>query len=200
MVGALREFAVFIDGIKVGSVKNGGEARFEVRPGGHAIYVKLDFYKSKPCAIDLGQGESTSLVSGANGGLFTSFGDYLYLRSEEGPVPIVAKTDSAPEAARQEQVAVHLDSEEERVPAATEEVHLPKGVKIRVKRSRMVEHTVEVDWTIGGEAGIEAGFKSIVSGSIRGEVSQKQGHTATESETVEYEVEIQQLVFRVVGQ
>jgi len=74
LVGALREFAVFIDGIKVGSVKNGGEARFEVRPGGHAIYVKLDFYKSKPCAIDLGQGESTSLVSGANGGFSLRLG------------------------------------------------------------------------------------------------------------------------------
>ena len=83
-----------------------------------------------------------------------------------------------------------MDSEEERVSAATEAVHVPKGVKIRVKRSRVVEHTVEVDWTVGGEASIEVGFKSIVSGSIRGEVSQKQGRTTTESETVEYEVEI----------
>jgi hypothetical protein len=121
---------------------------------------------------------------------FTSLEDYLYLRSEEGPAQIIATTESAPQAARQEQVAVYMESEEERVPAATVEVHVPKGVKIKVKRSRTVEHTVEVDWAVAGEARLEAGFKQIVSGSIRGELSQKQGRSATESETVEYEVEI----------
>jgi hypothetical protein len=191
----LREISVFIDGTKVGGVKNGGEARFDVPPGGHSIYVKLDFYKSKPFAIDLEQGESAALVCGMNGGLSglvsaITFANYLYLRSEQGAVPTVATPESATDPARGEQVAVHMDSEEERIPAATEAVHVPKGVKIRVKRSRVVEHTVEVDWTVGGEASLEVGFKSIVSGSIRGEVSQKQGRTTTESETVEYEVEI----------
>jgi hypothetical protein len=83
-----------------------------------------------------------------------------------------------------------MESEEERVPAVTEEVYVPKGVKIKVKRSRTVEHTVEVDWAVVGEARLEAGIKQIMSGSIRSEISQKQGLSATESETVEYEVEI----------
>jgi hypothetical protein len=196
LIYAVREFAVFIDEMKVGGVKNGGEARFEVRSGRHSIYIKVDFYKSKPCVIDLQPGESVSLVCGAKEGMsglvsaFTSLEDYLYLRSEEGPAQIIATTESAPQDARQEQVTVHMESEEEHVPAATEEVHVPRGVKIKVKRSRTVEHTVEVDWTVAGEVHLEAGFKHIVSGSIRGEISQKQGRSATESETVEYEVEI----------
>ncbi|HWQ70232.1 MAG TPA: hypothetical protein VN494_09855 [Patescibacteria group bacterium] len=193
---AARKFAVFIDEMKVGGVKDGGEARFEVKPGRHSICVKIDFYTSKPHVINLRPGESASLVCGAKEGMsglvsaFTSMEDYLYLRLEEDPAQVISATASVPETPLQKQLVVHIDSEEERLPAATEEVRVPKGVKIKVKRSRTVEHTVEIDWTATGEARFEAGFKQIVSGSLRGEISQKQGRAATESETVEYEIEI----------
>lgn len=193
---AVREFAVFIDERKVGGVKDGGVARCEVQPGSHSVYVTIDFYKSKPCVINLQPGESASLVCGAKEGMsglvsaFTSLEDYLYLRPEEGSVQVVGTTESAPQASRKKPLIVYMESEEERLPAATEEVRVPKGVRIKVKRSRTVEHTVEIDWTATGEVRFEAGFKQIVSGSLRGEISQKQGRTATESETVEYEIEI----------
>ncbi|HEV3201233.1 MAG TPA: hypothetical protein VGZ73_25200 [Bryobacteraceae bacterium] len=189
--GALRDFGVFVDGTRVGGVENGGEAIFKVSPGRHSIYVKIDFYQSKPCVVDLDPGESTSLVCGV-AGLVSALSQegYLYLRSEGESDHIDATKGSEPQADLPAEVTVRLESEEERVPAATEDIHLPKGVKIKVKRSRMVEHTVEVDWTVAGQAQVDAGFKQILSGSIRGEVSHKQGRTATESETVEYEVEL----------
>ena len=196
LVYAIREFAIFIDEMKVGSVKNGTEATFEVKPGRHSIYARVDLYKSRPCVVDLQPGASASLVCGAQEGIsgimsaFTSPKDYVYLRPEEGPAEVGAVTVPAPQAAWQEQVTVHLEDEGERIPAATEEGHVPKGVKIKVKRSRTVEHTVEVNWTITGEARLEAGFKQILSGSIRGEISRQQGQSAVESETVEYEVEL----------
>lgn len=79
---------------------------------------------------------------------------------------------------------------EEPVPAISEEVVVPKGVKIKVKRSRKVEHTVLFEWTRTGEARLEAGYMGIVSGSIRAKIFQEEGRVATESETVEYEVEL----------
>ena len=193
---ALRKITVFSDDMKAGNVENGGEARFEVKPGRHSIYLSIDFYKSKPCIVDLQPGESASLTCGAREGMsgllsaFTSLTDYLYIMPEDDTGQVITSTESSPRPDLQEGITVHMESEEERVPAATEEVHVPKGVKIKVKRSRKVEHTLEVDWTVAGEARLEAGFKQILSGSIRGEISQKQGQSVTESETVEYEVEI----------
>jgi hypothetical protein len=101
-----RQFAVFIDEMKVGEVKNGGEARFEIRPGRHSIYIKVDFYKCEPCVIDLQPGESASLVCGAKEGVsglvsaFTSLKDYLFLRPEEGSVQVIATTEYAHQSAR----------------------------------------------------------------------------------------------------
>ena len=88
---AARQFAVFIDESKVGGVRNGSEASFEVTPGRHSVYTKIDFYKSKPCVVDLEPGQRASLVCGAKEGMsgvvsaLTSLQDYLYLRPEDGP-------------------------------------------------------------------------------------------------------------------
>ena len=78
---SIRQFAVFIDETKVGGVYNGAEARFEVTPDRHSVYIKLDLWNSKPCVLDLQPGQSASLVCGLPRQLvaWISPGDYLSL-------------------------------------------------------------------------------------------------------------------------
>lgn len=182
--------------MKAGDIENGGEARFNVEPGRHSLYVKVDFYKSKPLTLDLQSGETVEMVCGLKEGLsgvmsaLTSRTEYLYLRPEEASAEDVPPAMPSPQTNLQDRVTVHLKETEERVPAATEEIHVPIGVTIKVKRSRTVEHTVEVEWQLTGEIRIEAGVKQILAGSIRGEISRKQGTSSKASETIEYEIEL----------
>ena len=85
---------------------------------------------------------------------------------------------------------VRWTPEKKRTPAATEIVNVPSGATVTVRRSRTVEHTIEVDWRASLEIGLEAGIKEIVSASIRSEVEKTQGHAYKQSETVEYEVQL----------
>lgn len=84
--------------------------------------------------------------------------------------------------------SVHLDAEVESIQSISEEVSVPSGVTIKVKRSRTIEHTVDIDWHTSHGIHIEAGFKPIISASIRGEIGQSQGRAYHESESLEYEV------------
>jgi hypothetical protein len=84
--------------------------------------------------------------------------------------------------------SIRLDAEVETAQTASEEVSVPPGVTIKVKRSRTIEHTVDIDWHISGGINIDSGFKPIISASIRGEIGQSQGRAYRETETLEYEV------------
>lgn len=90
----------------------------------------------------------------------------------------------------QSNITVHLQPETEKEEAATEEVSIPPGVIIKVKRSRTVEHTINVSWSIAKGGDIDMGVRPIISASIRSEIDQKQGRTYQQSETIEYEVEL----------
>jgi hypothetical protein len=83
---------------------------------------------------------------------------------------------------------IHLDSEVDTINTTSEEVSVPHGVTIKVKRSRTMEHTVDIDWNTIGGVNIETGLKPIISASIRGEIGYRHGRTYKESETLEYEV------------
>ncbi|MFC1825536.1 hypothetical protein ACFL9T_22725 [Thermodesulfobacteriota bacterium] len=96
----------------------------------------------------------------------------------------------APQAPAQSSIAVHLQPETEKEEGATEEISIPPGVTIKVKRSRTVEHTVNVNWSIAGGGSIDMGVRQIISASIRGEIEQTQGRTYQQTETIEYEVEL----------
>lgn len=45
-VNAIRDYRVYIDDRFVGTIKNGGEEWFEVTPGSHTIYAKIDWCSS----------------------------------------------------------------------------------------------------------------------------------------------------------
>ena len=86
--------------------------------------------------------------------------------------------------------AVHILPQVEARHVSAEEVHIPSGVAIKVKRSRTVEHTIDVNWRALGTLTLEAGFKQVLSASLVGELERIQGHAYKESETIEYEVEL----------
>jgi hypothetical protein len=94
------------------------------------------------------------------------------------------------ETANQTKPEVHLQPERKRRQAAIEVVNVPAGVAITVKRSRKIEHIVEIEWRKSTEADIELGLKGIVSATILGEIEQAQGRSYQQSETIEYEVNL----------
>jgi hypothetical protein len=85
-------------------------------------------------------------------------------------------------------IEIHLEAEPERAHILSEEVSVPPGVTIKVKRSRTIEHSVDVNWRASGGGSIDAGFRPLLSASIRGEIEKEQGRAYQESETIEYEV------------
>ena len=85
-------------------------------------------------------------------------------------------------------VSVELLPEERRLSVATEVVRAPRGVIIKVSRSRTVEHSVAVSWR--REIGTEIGFQQFIKASIREELERRLGRTYQETETIAYEVEL----------
>lgn len=95
-----------------------------------------------------------------------------------------------PSSTSQPQITVQPDYKLERIRVGSEVVNVPEGVLIKVKRSRTFEHSIEINKKTYGELGIEATLLSVVKASIRSNVGQTQGRTYQQSETVEYEVEL----------
>jgi len=89
-----------------------------------------------------------------------------------------------------DEVVVRLEDEVERVKTNSEEVLVPVGVTIKVKRSRTIEHTVDVNWHSTRGGNIDIGLKQLISASIHSELEQTHGRTYKQSETIEYEVEL----------
>jgi hypothetical protein len=89
---------------------------------------------------------------------------------------------------------VHLEPELERIEAATEEIHVPAGVNVTVKRSRTMKHGVEITRTETHSDEIEAGLKiaslELLKATIKTEVQTQSGRSWEETETVEYEVSL----------
>lgn len=90
----------------------------------------------------------------------------------------------------QPNITIHLEQESERNRTSSETVFVPPGVKITVKRSRTVEHTVDVSWGDLKGGSLDLGLKDIFGISIKGEIEKKRGRSYKESETIEYEVEL----------
>ena len=87
-------------------------------------------------------------------------------------------------------VKISLSPEKRRVKAASEVINIPQGVTITVKRSRVIEHTVDISWQFlsGGE--VKVGLQAIIAAAVRGEVGKTQGRVYQESESIEYEIEL----------
>lgn len=194
--GAALRFKVLVDGREVAKVGNGDTVSLSVAPGIHTFSVVADRYLSEPVTLEVRPGDTATLLCGFSPGTgrrflaaFTSPANFVYLRSANDDLAAHATTQGPPPTANV-RVMVSLLDALERIPATTEEVRVPPGVTVKVKRSRTFEHTVEIDWNIAGAASLDVGLKQVLGGSIRGEISRTQRSGDKESETVEYEVEL----------
>lgn len=86
--------------------------------------------------------------------------------------------------------AIQLSKDQRQEEAASEEVNVPDGVKVTVKRSRTIARTVNIQWEALGGIDANVGIKNIVDTSVRWEIKQIKGEDFKESETIEYEIEL----------
>ncbi|WP_163665686.1 hypothetical protein [Adonisia turfae] len=85
---------------------------------------------------------------------------------------------------------VDLEPDLEEVQAAAEEVSIPSGVSINVKRSRTIEHTVEIEQGNFVSGSLNLGIPDILGTTIRAEIEKRQGRSYRESEMIEYDVSL----------
>jgi hypothetical protein len=62
---SLRSIAIFADGQKVGQLKNGESRAFELSPGEHQIFAKIDWCKTPLLAVSVKAGETIDLIVGS---------------------------------------------------------------------------------------------------------------------------------------
>jgi hypothetical protein len=60
--GKIRALKVFIDDKHVGNAMCSSTFEFALAPGQHTVYVKMDWCRSAPVAIDLAAGDSAEFV------------------------------------------------------------------------------------------------------------------------------------------
>lgn len=77
-----------------------------------------------------------------------------------------------------------------RIPVAKEEVEIPPGVKVKVRRNKTVSRSIELEnrSSSGGSSGVT--IKGLIEASVQHRFEQVTGSSFHESETVDYEVEL----------
>ena len=87
---------------------------------------------------------------------------------------------------------VSLDHQNARVEAATEDVRVPVGVTVSIKRSRTITRAVELTESETNRRQVEAGVKigqlDILKATVLSEIQRRAGRTFETSETVEYNI------------
>lgn len=79
---------------------------------------------------------------------------------------------------------------EQSIPVAKEEIAVPAGVKIKVRRSKSITRSVEFKDRLSFRHGAGITLKQVVELSIQRQYEQETGSTFHTNETVDYEVEL----------
>jgi hypothetical protein len=58
-----RPYKVIIDGERAGGVGHGQQESFEVVPGAHEVFLKLNWYRSPKLAVDVAGGQRAKGIS-----------------------------------------------------------------------------------------------------------------------------------------
>lgn len=61
----MRSYDIYVDGEKIGEIKNGGTEELPVPPGEHVIQLQIDWCKSKEIPFRLSEGEKQSFQCGS---------------------------------------------------------------------------------------------------------------------------------------
>ncbi|CAN5691640.1 hypothetical protein BH10CYA1_BH10CYA1_04290 [soil metagenome] len=63
--GRLRAIKIFADGAQIGSINNGESKVFELKPGQHNVFAKIDWCKTAVHTLDIVAGETITLSLGS---------------------------------------------------------------------------------------------------------------------------------------
>ncbi len=89
---------------------------------------------------------------------------------------------------------VQLEPELDRMEAASEEIHVPEGVSVKVRRSRTITHSVEITHreTEGSqvESGLKVGQLEIIKATVQSEIQRQAGLRFEQTETIEHEISL----------
>jgi hypothetical protein len=90
---ALRGYQIFIDDKKISFIARGEEKEFQISPGKHRIYAKIDWCKSNEIEFETINGQEIRFICGSNlkgWRLFFAFlyiifwrDEYLYIKIEK---------------------------------------------------------------------------------------------------------------------
>jgi hypothetical protein len=67
----LRSYKVILDGETVGRLRPGGSAIFDVAPGSHQLYLKIDWGRSEKVTVNLMADQSARFYCAPRGNIFT---------------------------------------------------------------------------------------------------------------------------------
>lgn len=157
-----------------------------------ALNVAIRF-KDSDLTLEVGAGRWIDKAAAGTVSIFflwplavtAAFGAWQQMKMPERTFSAVEEYINSPR-----NVTVYLDAELEKTQAATEMVQIPQGVTAKVKRSRTIEHSVNLSTTEGLETSSTHVYTEFLSQSVKKEIEQKHGRGYSESETVEYEVEL----------
>lgn len=181
----LYRMALYVDNVLAGKINMGETIDYPTMPGQHTVYVKLNFWKSNPLTLNIADGETINLGCDSRANSMQEMFSlhvplHLYLENPLAKQPVEPTHDIT--------VSTQLNPDAEKIVAATEQVHAPAGVSVKVKRSRTVEHTLTMGWSTSGEVQMSAGVEKLIGLSIRAQIEKQLGWSDKQSETIEYEV------------
>jgi hypothetical protein len=64
-INAVRNYRLFIDGQKIGTLSNGQRKEFEVSPGRHSLVAKIDWCSSPELVIQINENDSKTFIVGS---------------------------------------------------------------------------------------------------------------------------------------
>ena len=81
LLNILRSYKIYVDGKFIGKVSNGKTQSFDIEPGKHSVYAKLDFFKSNKIDIQTVENEEFSIkLKGSDFALgITTFYTFVFL-------------------------------------------------------------------------------------------------------------------------
>jgi hypothetical protein len=82
-----RPYKVVIDGERAGKVGHGQQESFEVVPGTHEVFLKLDWCRSPKLSVDVAGGQRAKVTCEAGGNFWMTLPDVIfrptrYIRAE----------------------------------------------------------------------------------------------------------------------
>jgi hypothetical protein len=67
-----RAYKVMIDGQEAGTIRHGSQESFQVVPGTHEAFLKIDWCRSPKLTIDVGGGQRAKLICAPSGTIWTA--------------------------------------------------------------------------------------------------------------------------------